>query len=91
MGEAGVDISGQHSKSIEDLDGTDFDYVITLCSGAAEACPVFPPGTRTVHRGFEDPPGLAEGEATEDGKLRHYRRIRDEIRELVASLPASLE
>ena len=91
MREAGVDIAGQASKGVGDLGGAEFDYVVTLCSGAAEACPTFPAPTKTVHRGFDDPPRLAAEEATEEGKLSHYRRVRDEIRAFVERLPDSLE
>ena len=90
MKEAGVDISAQRSKSVDDLGEAAFDYVVTLCSEAADTCPSFPAGVRTVHRGFDDPPRLAAAERTEEGKLEHYRRIRDEIRAFVESLPASL-
>jgi arsenate reductase len=87
MGEAGVDISAQESKGVESLGDTEFDYVVTLCPGAADNCPYFPARTRVVHRGFDDPPSLAAGETTEEGKLSHYRRIRDEIRGFVEGLP----
>jgi arsenate reductase len=91
MTEAGVDMSGQKSKSVDGLGDIEFDYVVTLCSEAAEGCPRFRAGTKSVHRGFDDPPGQAAGEMTEEGKLKHYRRIRDEIRAFVESLPGSLE
>jgi arsenate reductase len=91
MKEAGVDISEQASKSADVLSDIEFDYVVTLCSGAAENCPYFPARTKVIHRGFDDPPGQAAGETTEEGKLKHYRRIRDEIRGFIESLPASLE
>jgi arsenate reductase len=90
MGEAGVDISGKVSKSVDSLGNMEFDYVVTLCSGAAENCPYFPARTTVVHRGFDDPPGLAAAETTEEGRLTHYRRVRDEIRALVEGLPDSL-
>jgi len=59
---------------------------VTLCGDAAERCPVFPGGTRVVHAGFDDPPRLAAGAASEEEALRHYRRVRDEIRDFVAGL-----
>jgi arsenate reductase len=91
MAEAGVDISGQRSKSLGSLTGIPFDYVITMCDDAAEACPFFPGAKKTVHKGFDDPPALARGAATEDQSLAIYRRVRDEIRAFVETLPASLE
>ena len=90
MAEAGVDISGQQSKHVNDLAGIDFDYVVTVCDHAREACPVFPSATRMVHVGFEDPPFLARHAATEAEALGHFRRIRDEIRAFIETLPAGL-
>jgi len=91
MAEAGVDISGQRSKHVDELAGTGFDWVITLCDSAAETCPVFPGGGRRLHRGFEDPPALARGAASEEQALAAYRRVRDAIRGFVESLPEALE
>jgi len=91
MAEAGVDISKQRSKVVNDLDDLAFDWVITLCGHAREACPVFPGSTRVAHRGFEDPPKLAEGAAGEEEVLCGYRRVRDEIREFVGGLSETLE
>ena len=90
MAEAGVDISGQRSKSLAELSRVDFDYVVTVCDRAHESCPVFYGKTRRLHRGFDDPPRLAAGAATEEEALRHYRRVRDEIRQFVETLPGSL-
>jgi len=91
MREAGVDISGHRSKSLSDLEGVDFDWVVTVCDTAQETCPVFPGTVRRLHRDFEDPPRLAKGEAAEAAALAHYRRVRDEIRSFVTSLPASMD
>ncbi|HYW02928.1 MAG TPA: arsenate reductase ArsC [Gammaproteobacteria bacterium] len=91
MAEAGVDISGQRSKHVDELAGTGFDWVITLCDSAAETCPVFPGAGRRLHRDFEDPPALARGAASEEAALAVYRRVRDAIRAFVASLPDALE
>lgn len=90
MAEAGVDIRGQRSQRVGELESTDFDYVVTVCDNAHESCPVFPGDTRVVHVGFDDPPRLAAGAATEEERLAPYRRVRDEIRTLVQSLPAAL-
>ena len=89
MAEAGVDISGQHSKLIDELPSVSFDFVVTLCDHAHESCPYFP--GRIVHRGFPDPPRLAEQATDEDGILRAYRTVRDLIRAFILSLPAALE
>jgi len=90
MAEAGVDISGQVSRRVEDLPTREFDYVVTVCANANESCPVFPGNARVVHVGFDDPPKLAADARTEEEALAHYRRVRDEIRAFVETLPQSL-
>ncbi|MBN1261303.1 MAG: arsenate reductase ArsC [Anaerolineae bacterium] len=90
MAEAGVDISGHRSKHVSEVLDVDFDYVITVCGHAHEHCPVFPGQTTVIHRGFDDPPQLAKDAKTEEEALAHYRRVRDEIREFVETLPESL-
>ncbi len=89
MAEAGVDLAGQHSKHVDELKGIGFDCVVTVCDHAHEHCPVFPGGTRVVHVGFEDPPKLAAATRTENEGLEHYRRVRNEIRAFIETLPAS--
>lgn len=90
MAEAGVDISGHRPKSVGEVAGIPFDFVVTVCDSARESCPVFPGATRIVHAGFEDPPRLAQTAACEDEALMHYRRVRDQIRAFVAALPEAL-
>jgi len=90
MAEAGVDISRQQSKRLVDLPSLDFDYVVTVCDHARESCPVFPGKAKVIHVGFDDPPRLAAGAATEAERLQPYRRVRDEIRRFVESLPERL-
>jgi arsenate reductase len=87
MKEAGVDISTQNSKLVFTLLDVPFDYVITVCGHADENCPVFPGKTKVVHRGFDDP-ARAEGALAD--KLTVFRRVRDEIKEFVETLPESL-
>ena len=65
MKEAGVDISRQHSKHVDELNHVPFDYVVTVCDDAHEACPRFPGKTKVVHVGFDDPPRLAKTAQTE--------------------------
>ncbi len=89
MSEAGVDISGHRSKSVGDLGDLQFDYVVTVCGHANETCPYFPAKTRVVHVGFDDPPRLAKDAASDEEALTHYRRVRDEIRRFVESLPGA--
>jgi arsenate reductase len=90
MAEAGVDISGQKSKTLTGLRAAgqaEFDLVVTVCGAAHESCPVFPGRTRVIHHGFDDPPKLAEGARNEEEALSHYRRVRDEVRAFVEELP----
>lgn len=91
MAEAGVDISGHSSKHVDDLKAVKFDYVVTVCDSAAESCPLFPGKAKVVHRSFDDPPRLARAAKSEEEALSHYRRVRDEIREYIETLPGSLE
>jgi arsenate reductase len=91
MSEAGVDISMHSSKHLESLRDVPFDYVVTVCGHAHETCPVFPGKAKVLHHAFDDPPRLALQAATEEEKLAPYRRVRDEIRDFVLSLPEALE
>ena len=90
MAEAGVDISAQRSRRVDEFADVDFDYVVTVCGHAHESCPVFPGRTTVRHVGFDDPPALAADCESEDEALAHYRRVRDEIRAYVETLPDSL-
>lgn len=91
MQEAGVDISGQRSKTLADLAGVELDVVVTVCGHANETCPAFPGQVRKLHVGFDDPPQLAAGLTDPEQVLTPYRRVRDEIRAFVAQLPRQLE
>ncbi len=87
MADAGVDISIQKSQHLSEFLEEDFDLVVTVCDNARESCPTFPGAKRTIHRSFDDPPRLAAGAGSAAEALEHYRRVRDEIREFVSSLP----
>lgn len=91
MAESGVDISTHKSQLVDEFDGLHFDTVVTVCGHAHEHCPLFTHATNIIHMGFDDPPALAKNAATEDEALSHYRRVRDEIRDFVATIPASLQ
>ena len=91
MAEAGVDISGQRSKHVDTLMDIEFNYVITVCGYAVERCPIYPGKTKRIYRGFDDPPYLARDAKTEEEAMTHYRRVRDEIRAFVETLPAALK
>lgn len=94
MAEAGVDISRHTSKTVAASwfeDGPErLDLVVTVCDSAATACPVPPPDVRTIHAPFDDPPALAAACDSDADRLRHYTRVRDEIREFVQRLPQLL-
>ena len=77
MAEIGTDISGQHSKAVTEYAGQRFDYAITVCEDATEACPYFGNAAHHVHWRFDDP---ATAAGSDDEKLTVYRRVRDEIR-----------
>ena len=63
---------------------------MTVCDHARESCPLFPGKTKVVHVGFDDPPRLAKEAKTEEEALAHYRRVRDEIKAFVETLPGAL-
>jgi arsenate reductase len=90
MAEAGVNISRQKSKLLDELQHNAFDYVITVCSHAHEKCPLFPGTDRIIHAGFDDPPKMAKLFNNPEQKLDGYRKIRDEIRNFVMNLPENL-
>jgi arsenate reductase len=87
MREIGIDISKQTSKHIDTFLNVSLDYVIAVCEDAGERCPIFPGRVKVIHVGFDDPPQLAKGAKTKEEELNHYRRVRDEIRTFVESLP----
>jgi thioredoxin type arsenate reductase len=71
LDEVGIDGSFARSKSVDEFAGQSFDYVITVCDQARQACPVFPGGGQTLHWGYPDP---AEATGTEDEVMAVYRR-----------------
>ena len=80
MAEVGVDISKHRSKSAMEFIGQQFDYVITVCDNAKRTCPVFPGKYEKIHWDLEDP---AEAQGNEEERLSFFRRIRDEIKNMV--------
>lgn len=90
MAEAGIDLSTHRAQHVDDLKSIDFDYVITVCDGARERCPVFVGDAQRLHAGFDDPPALSAGAVDRSEALAHYRRVRDEIRSFVETLPDTL-
>jgi arsenate reductase len=80
MKEVGVDISEHESKTLERYLGESFDYVITVCDDANEACPFFPGARERLHWSFEDP---SRAEGSEEERLAVFRRVRDRIKDQV--------
>jgi arsenate reductase (thioredoxin) len=74
MAEIGIDISGHHSKHVDEFAGRQFDYVITVCDNAKEACPIFPGLAKRIHRSFPDPAAVPAEKQPEA-----FRRVRDQI------------
>ena len=80
MDEVGVDISGQESKTLDRYLEEPFDYVITVCDDANEACPFFPGARNRLHWSFDDP---SRAEGSEQERLEVFRSVRDRIRERI--------
>ena len=92
MSEAGVDISGQTSKNVSEfINIQNFDYVITVCSNVHDTCPVFQGRATVIHKDFDDPPALTKNLEKESDVLEEYRRVRDEIRSYIETLPDILQ
>lgn len=91
LAEIGLDISSHRSETLDDLGDIRFDHVVTVCAHADQSCPTFTGNAKITHIGFDDPPKLAQNAQTEDEALQHFRRVRDEIRDFVLTLPQRLE
>jgi arsenate reductase len=81
MRELGIDISGQRSKHVNEFEGQRFDYLITVCDNAKEACPVFFGAAEQLHHSFDDPAAL---NGSEEERLALFRRVRGELRTYLA-------
>src|SRR5262245_46327431 len=77
MADIGIDISGQTSKVVDEFAEQPWDYVITVCDAANEACPVFPKKSSRLHWSFEDP---SQASGSEDQRLDLFRRVRDQLK-----------
>jgi arsenate reductase len=80
MKELGVNISGHRSKHVDEFEGQQFDYVITVCDNARETCPVFFGKAQKLHRDFEDPAAIT---GSEQERIAVFRRVRDQLREFL--------
>jgi arsenate reductase len=72
LADAGIEASWARSKSVTEYVGQPFDYVITVCDQAREACPVFPGSRESLHWGYEDP---AEATGTDEEIMAVYRSV----------------
>lgn len=78
MREVGIDISGQRSETLEPYLGEPFDWLVTVCDDAREACPTLPGVRRQEHWSVADPSAVAG-----DGRMDAFRRARDDLAERV--------
>ncbi len=93
MDEIGIDISGQHSKRMDEYRGVLFDLTVTVCDKAKEACPLCkislkapataPAAKKAIHKTFNDP-AIAEG--SEEEQLNAFRQVRDEIKSWIINM-----
>jgi arsenate reductase len=88
MAELGIDISVHRSKSVDEFQDTALDAVITVCSGAAESCPVWLGKEKTKHIGFPDPAAVV---GSEQEQLEAFRQVRDGLKEAVTRYMETLE
>jgi arsenate reductase (thioredoxin) len=83
MAEIGIDISGHRSKHVDEFAGRQFDYVITVCDNAKEACPIFPGAAKRIHHSFPDPAGVPV-----EAQPEAFRGVRDQISKWVEEFVA---
>jgi arsenate reductase len=81
MADDHLDISGQTSNHVDEYANVDFDYVITVCDNAKEACPVFPGGVQQIHQAFPDP---AKATGTAEEIYAEFVNVRDQIKVFAA-------
>jgi arsenate reductase len=84
MREVGIDITSHRSKHVDEFEGQDFDYVLTVCCNAKESCPVFFGKATRLHHSFNDPAAVDGSEPT---RLGEFRRVRDELRSYLRRFP----
>jgi arsenate reductase len=82
MAEIGIGIASHQPKPISDFTGQSFDYVIAVCSQAAESCPVFPGPARRLNWFYDDPAAV---EGSEGDRLAAFRAVRDDLASRIQS------
>lgn len=80
MAEEGIDISHHTSNLLDEYLPIEFDYILTVCDNAKEACPIFPGKGKLIHHSFSDPYGAT---GTEEEILSEFRIVRDEIKSYI--------
>lgn len=85
---AGLTVDGLRSKSLDEYTGQRFDYVITLCEEAQEACPVFPGVQDALHWSYDDP---AAAEGSDDERARAFDRVFRQLSERIRTLTVLVE
>ena len=80
-----IDASDARSKSVDEFQNVEFDFVITVCDNARETCPVFFGGAKTLHHSFDDP---ASATGSGDERAATFKRVRDELREYLRNFAA---
>jgi arsenate reductase len=88
MAESGIDITGQHAKGVEEYTAANFDYVITVCDDAQEACPNFPGARKQLHWSLPDPSAV---HGSEEERLMAFRSVRDRLATLIREFIAGAE
>ncbi len=78
MSEVGIDVSQHRSKLVDEFVSQKFDFVVTVCDSAKEACPIFPGTAKKLHYSFTDP---AAATGPEEDQMLVFRRVRDDIGE----------
>jgi len=82
--EVGIDINVHRSKHVEEFNGQNFDYILTVCDNAKESCPVFFGTAMRLHQSFKDP---AVVEGSQEKRMAVFRNVRDEIRSYLKGFP----
>jgi len=88
LGEIGIDASAQTSKTLDRFQNEHFDYVITVCDAANDACPTFPHAGAREHWSLPDP---SRATGSEEQQLEVYREVRDDLELRIMDLLRRLE
>ena len=77
MAEIGIDLSKHRSKSLNEFEGHEMDYVVTVCGGGQSECPIFTDGRNYILQSFEDPSSF---KGTEEEKMEQFKSLRDDLK-----------